>query len=186
MPYFFMQCISWDEKLRRLSGDSPTPELEEGAFTDGERIEKRLTKKLVWNLLPGRGEIPVFFKTPAFVVRKDFADALKEGGVDNIDYYELTLRDLETGQTWNTHLVANVIGVVDAIDMEASEVSSDSPPETAVLFDKIVISEQKCRGLKIFRPRHKQTSLLVSQELRDFIEARHFKHVEFVDPEDYA
>lgn len=186
MPYFFMQCVSWDEKLRRLSGDSPTPELDAGAFSDGERIEKRLKKQLVWNLLPGSGEIPVFFKTPAFVVRKDFADVLKEAGADNIDYYEVTLRDPETGQTWNTHLVANVIGVVDALDMEASEVAPDSPPDTAVLFNRIVVNERKCHALKIFRPRHKQAALLVSQQLRECIEARQFKHVEFVDPEDYA
>jgi Immunity protein family (Imm11) len=186
MPYYFIQCVSWFEEIRELEGGTPTPELEPGVFTDGERITKEISQPLVWNLMPGQGEMPPFFDVPAFVVRKDFARALREGGADNIDYYDVTIRDPQTGQTWNDYLLANVIGVVDAIDMQKSEIDPDSPPDTAVLFDKIVIDDSRTRGLQIFRPLHKQSDLLVSKELRDHIESKNFKYVEFVEPEEYA
>lgn len=186
MGYTFIQCTSWDEDLRELEGGVPTPLLEPGVFTDGVAIKVQLPRPLVWDLRPFEGKMPVFFEDPALVVRRDFAAVLKEGGVDNIDYYDVVLRDTRTGQTWNDYLIANVIGVADVIDMEASEIDPNSPPDTAVLFDMIVIDEKRCRGLKFFRPLHKQSALLVSPRLRKLIESKEFEDVEFVEPEDYA
>jgi hypothetical protein len=186
MPYFFMQCVSWDEDLRALQPGRLVSELKAGAFNRGQKITIDIPQPLHWNLKSEDGEMPVYFSAPALVMRKDFADALKECGVDNIDYYNIVLHDTRTGGTWDSYVVANVIGDVDAIDMTKSEIDPASPPTIAVLFDKIVIDEAKCRGFKLFRPKHKHSALLASKEVKDYLEAKKFKFVAFVEPEEFA
>jgi hypothetical protein len=184
--YTFIQCISWDEELRELSGGTPDPSLEPGVFTDGAPLTVPVNQPLIWPLAPGKGKMPVFFADPALVVHRDFAAVLRERGVDNVDYYDVILVDPQTGQRWNDYLIANVVGVVDVIDLGKSQIDPESPPVTAVLFDEIVLDEGRARNLMLFRPRHKQSSLLVSPQLRRALEAKRFPDVEFVEPEDYA
>jgi hypothetical protein len=186
MPYYFMYCVSLKVTLRELQPGSPIPALKVGAFNRGQKIALEVPQPVHWNLDPDNGDMPVYFSAPALVVRREFADALKQCGVDNIDYYDVVLHDAKTGETWSDYLIANVIGDVDAIDMKASEIDPASPRTTAVLFDKIVIDESKCRGLKLFRPRHKPSSLLASKEVKDLIESKKFAFVRFVEPEDSA
>lgn len=186
MSYYFMQCVAWKVDLRELQPGRMVPELSAGAFRRGKRIAMNLPEPLHWNVIPAKGEMPAYFSSPALVVRRDFAEALKQCGVDNIDYYAIVLHDPETKETWDEYVIANVIGDVDAIDMAKSEIDPDSPPTTAVLFDNIVIDESKCRDFRMFRPRHKHSALLVSKEVKDSIEARGFRHVAFVEPQEYA
>jgi len=186
MSFFFMDCLTWDGELRELEPGSPISTLAPGAFNRGQRIPTAVPRPIHWNLSPGKGELPVYFDSPALVVRKDFAEALSRCGVDNIDYYEVVLHDVASGQEWSDYLIANVIGDVDAIDMKRSEIAEGSPPTTAVLFENIVVDDSKARGFKLFRPRHKHSALLVSDELRRCLAAGQFANLEFTRPEDHA
>jgi hypothetical protein len=186
MQYFFLDCLVRRSKLRELRPGRIIPGEPPAILRRGIPLAVPAPKPFVWELEPGDGDMPPMFKVPTLILRQDFVAALQEAGVDNVEYYRLVIRDPTTGESYTDYVVANIIGAVDAVDMERSEVDPESPPTTAVLFDNIVINEERCQGLKIFRPKHKLASILVSEDLKESLAAKRFSNIEFIRPEDYA
>lgn len=196
MPYYFLWTGD-PEPIEHGPGDfypgEPTLRLEGGSwggvdvgdFTNGVKLVSEPALPIAIETF-GKGLLPPAFVVPALVVRKDFAEALRAVGVDNIDYYPAVLHDPGSAKQWDNYLVGNVLGLMDVIDMNKSVVEPDSPPGTAMLFETMVVDEGKCRGEKLFRLAQKPSRILVSEEVRDYILGRGFRHVTFIPPEDFA
>jgi hypothetical protein len=93
---------------------------------------------------------------------------LRDAGVDNIQTFPALLR-LRGGAEWRQHSVLNVIGLVDATDLDASVgtvlVEGDAGP-ARIDFQNLVLSPAKTRGLRIFRLFHDPALLLVDDRLQ--------------------
>jgi len=188
MSYYVMWCAEKGrkEKIRRLEGGN-WGGVKAGEFMDGAVLARPPKSPIdIDTYGEDTADVPKVFVVPSLVVHKDAAQALTEAGVDNIDYYPAILHDRKLGTQWNDYFVGNVIGALDVIDKKNSVIDPESPPEIAMLFDKMVIDEDKCRGAKIFRLADRLGILLVSQELRDRLVERDFKYLRFVLPEDFA
>jgi hypothetical protein len=185
MAYYFMKCMSGGDNLRQLPQLPAIDGLRAGAFNRGNKIEVPVPSPIDIDLMPeSKGNMPEFFHLPTFIMKQEFADALIHCGVDNIDYYPARIHDRKTGESWN-YLLGNVIGVVDVIDVAASTVSPLSPPNTAMLFDEIVLDESRVYGLLLFRPKHKKSSILVSDVIKNYLESlKTFRYVRFIEPQD--
>ena len=92
---------------------------------------------------------------------------LLDAGVDNIQTFPALLR-LRGGAVWRQHSVFNVIGLVDAADLEASVgtilAEGDRGP-TLIEFRNLVLSRAQTLRLPIFRLFHDPAMLLVDDRL---------------------
>jgi hypothetical protein len=104
------------------------------------------------------------------VVSRLFLDALRQAGVDNFEVWPAILRDPETGEEWEDYFAFNEIGLLDVVDMDASECDtlmkgSDTIPPV-VEFDEIVLNAKKTKGGKMFRVPQDTDLLFISGEVR--------------------
>ena len=158
-----------------------------GDFIDGAKLRTdQVEEPILVDLRYPEDVMPEIFESPLLISDEFLADLLNFG-IDNIDAYECHLIDGESGKVWTNYKLCNIIGLLDVFDMQASTLNDGSSPEVALLFDDIVINESKAAGHHLFRPAGKMSSILVSQELKDYIEGLgKYKNVEFVHPSEYA
>ena len=97
------------------------------------------------------------------------ARVLTETGVNNIDFYEAILKNTETGETYN-YKAYNVIGLVAA----------------DVIFNKLVVDEDKTHGLLMFRLAENINALMVHKEVRDRILSSGIDTLTFKKTEDWV
>lgn len=102
-------------------------------------------------LNPAYGErMPDFFDALAPVMSNKLISALRASGVDNIDTYPVVLSRMDNGKKWNDYALVNVLGKLDAIDMEKSSFDgSSSLPD----FTRIVLDPRAVGGALCFRLR---------------------------------
>lgn len=96
---------------------------------------------------------------------EDLKDALTGLGVGNIQYYPVRLRDQNSNSTEGGYWLANVLGIIDCIDMIKSKFEI-WPSGKGYWFQSIVIDHEKARGAKVFRVLNKQPLLIVSEEIK--------------------
>lgn len=71
---------------------------------------------------PAYGEnYPDFFDTTIPVMSQKLIADLRDGGVDNIDTYPMVLRRMDNGEETRDYAAVNVVGCVDAVDLDASD-----------------------------------------------------------------
>lgn len=176
------------EQTRRLEGGA-WGGLKAGTFTQGQPIQSALTPPIEIDLVEdpdGEEQMPPLWVVPALVVRQELAQALREAGVDNIEYFPAALIDRQTGARHLDYAVGNIVGVVDAIDMQKSVLAPNSPPAIAMRFKKMVLDEQKCRGLLLFRLMHRQSLVIVAGTLADHLRKKNFPYLHLIPPEKFA
>ena len=106
-------------------------------------------------------------------------------GVDNIDYFPVTLRDQKNGELDTEYLLANVLGLVDCVDMQKSKVEHW---ESGMGFDflSMAIDPAKARGFKLFRLKDDPTKVIIDEELKQHFEATDMLvGVTLIQTEDY-
>lgn len=112
--------------------------------------------------------------------------ALKEAGVDNLDCYPATLKNVETGKTFSYQAV-NIIGVMAAADLEKSQWQSyDGEPLFDVNFEGLEINEQAAQGALLFRLAESTDTILIHEKVRDHIIARGIATLKFIRPSDWV
>ncbi len=132
-------------------------------------------------------DLPEYFKGTIPLFRNDLLDAMKSCGVDNLDLYEVILRDPDDGRTYTNYKAVNIIGAVAAADMGKSKATVHTGgPVIDVEFDTLVVDEGKPRGALIFRLAEATGTILVHEKLRDHLLAKGFDKLEFLDPGEVA
>ena len=127
-------------------------------------------------------EMPAFFNLNMPLFRDDFLAAFQHFGVDNLDAYETAIFDPDNGQTYTNYKAVNIIGLVAAADMEASDATvHDGVPLIDVDFDRLVLDESKVGDFLIFRLAEATNAILVRNDLRDHLVSAGFDHVCFGD-----
>ncbi|MCB9917395.1 MAG: hypothetical protein H6832_03235 [Planctomycetes bacterium] len=136
------------------------PEIDEEIdFERGSLIQAQLPNPLVFETSYGSGDKPHHFfdySTSIPVVSGLFADALRAVGIDNFELFPAVLRNPETGAEWGNYFAFNVLGLVDATDLESSRYSEimagneDGEP-ALVSFDVLALKRDLLSGLEMFR-----------------------------------
>lgn len=128
----------------------------------------------------GAGEIP----GPVFSDR--LCSLLQDLGITNLEYVPLTLADPFAGTTRTGYRIANVIGVVDCIDRQASELELFDDGDIEFI-DRLVLDPARIpSGLDIFRLAGRTTLVIVSRRLKDAIADAGMTGCVFYRPEDYC
>lgn len=158
-------------------------------FQLGHRINSPIPDPLEYTLEPldpdARDcgpEMPAFFDLTFPLFRDDFLAAMVAFGVDNLDRYNAAIFDPDNGKTYTNYSAINVIGLVAAADMQASDATvHDGVPLIDVDFDRLVLDGAKADPFLLFRLAEKTTAILVREDLKNHLVTQGFTHVCFGD-----
>jgi len=103
--------------------------------------------------------MPDFFDSAAPIMSDKLLGALKSLGVENYDSYPVILEEKGTGKQWHNYFAVNVIGLVDALDTEKSDIEDED------IFHSTVIDENKTMGMPCFRLLNGPTVLMISESV---------------------
>jgi hypothetical protein len=136
-------------------------------FMRGASIPAPPPTPWVFDIEAGSGRHPHLLGGRIPMASDDLLRVLTDAGVDNIQTFPALLQR-RGGAEWRQHSVLNVIGLVDATDLEASTgtvlAEGDTGP-TRIEFQNLVLSRRKTLGLPIFRLFHDPAQLLVDDRL---------------------
>jgi hypothetical protein len=118
---------------------------------------------------------------PIFSTR--LVEVLQAAGVRNLDLYDTEIIDEVRNKTYTHFKAVNIVGRVSCADLEKSEhVPGHKPP--LMEFEKLVIDEGKTMGLPMFRLAEAVQFILVSETVKQAIEAAKLVGVRVVSLED--
>jgi hypothetical protein len=117
------------------------------------------------------------------LMSKKMVEALQGTGIDNIQYFDCEVVDATLGQRLD-YKVANILGVVKALDVEASdcEVDDEGFVET---FYSMRIDQEKVRGFPLFRLFENLVMVLVSERIKNAIDSAELTGVQLVADSDW-
>ncbi|QTA85820.1 imm11 family protein [Desulfonema magnum] len=124
-------------------------------------------------------EMPDFFDSSVPVMSKRLLTAFTNLGVDNIDVYQISVKEENTDEEWSNYFAINFIGLVDAIDREQSEM------EDEYTFHSTVIDKNKAQDLLCFRLFCGPTVLVIHEKVAKKLMNMNLKGVLIVKTENY-
>ena len=113
-------------------------------------------------------------------------------GVENIEYFPIRLVDKKTGNTFDDYRLANIIGSIDCLDVDSSDVTpfEDGGYMSVEQFSLLDDSIKPLPGTKtnplIFRLGEFKFHLLAHESIKAACEKNNITGVEFVPTEEYA
>jgi hypothetical protein len=169
MRYFVMVC----EGKHPIMPIAKAPRVS-GRWCSGRPLTVPVTAPLVYTLdknYPGTPKA-MYYEKAVPVMRDDVIEALRKAGVDNIEYFDAILENPLTGQPELNYKAFNIIGVVAAADMGASELMGTSSSTIGdVDFHALTLDESRTGGLLLFRLAEKLGAIIVHESVRKAIEA---------------
>jgi hypothetical protein len=116
----------------------------------------------------------------------DLKDALKSQGVDNVSYFPVLLRDQNTNDVEGGYSIANIMGLLDCVDMSRSK-TKPWPSGRGFDFESMAIDSSKTRGFKLFRLMEDPTKIIIDEALKKFFDDTDMLvGVKLIKTEDYS
>ena len=127
-----------------------------------------------------------FYDASIPLMTKELVAALRSGGVDNFDCYEVRITDRASGVVDDGYLAVNILGVVAAADLRACAFEDPSGRRLVDMdFDRLQISTTAARGLLLFRLAECVTGLVVHSAVKKHLEAQGGFGLSFVAPQSW-
>lgn len=106
-------------------------------------------------------------------------------GVDNVQYFDLEIRNPGDGSVYTDYKLANIVGHVDCVNTEQSELKFFDNGDIKRI-RKLVLDEEKIPPeLKIFRLSNRRTLTVVHESIRNAFNSAGITGCVFYEPEDY-
>lgn len=187
--YFVFTRTYGEQKCARISRG---PELPFGShnWRSGQRLAVEFSQPLVYEIDDDdEGKmIPFYRELSAPLMSTDLISALQAGGVNNLDLYDALIRETRTGKEHENYKAVNIVGLVHAAD-DASETTSlgigGDESLLSVWFNHLVISDDKARGLLLFRLAENVSLILIHKSVKDYLESSQLEgieHLRFIHP----
>jgi hypothetical protein len=98
----------------------------------------------------------------------------------------VNLHDQNSDKIDSTYFIANILGLVDCIDLGASKVKM-RPSGNGFDIESLAIDESKTRGLKVFRLKDRPTKVIINEALKEYlVNAKILAGVQIFPTENYA
>jgi hypothetical protein len=168
-PFYVMGC----EGVFPSTALGTRPDLPRGPWMTGQRITYDVPTPLVYGLDPDYpGELLAMYKSAAPLMRADLLAALSDAGVDNLQLFDAVLRDPLKGTEHKDYKAVNVVGVVAAADLGASQMmgTSDSTLIDAD-FHRLAFREDVPTDLLLFRLAESVNAIVVHDRVKRRIES---------------
>ncbi len=186
-PYYMLACYSPDEGDHAQYTYEPEDDDEyDREWITGTRFETP-PAALEITVEPGEeGLLPELTDVPIPMMTRRLADCLTAAGVTNIDFYPVTVTEVESGDSHEDLVAFNLLGLIEAADFSKAVASAPDGPLLSVDFDGLGIDPTKTGGLDMFRLAESVNGIVVSKRLKDGILKAGIKTLEFMEPEDWV
>lgn len=171
-----------------LCGAFTTDVGDDVSFDDGEKIPLPITNAIYTLIEPRKGDLTDHLsidEIPGLVFSNRLCQLLHNMMATNFQYFPLAIINPMTGETIEGYKIANVVGVVDCVNRETSDLEyfDDGGIE---FVNKLVLDEDKIPSeLDVFRLSGRTTMVIVSQVVKDAIVGAGLTGCVFYRPEDY-
>jgi hypothetical protein len=184
MAYFVMVC----EGKHPIMPIAKEPDVR-GRWRSGRPLSIPVTAPLRYTLdsdYPGTPKA-MYYEKSVPVMRNDVVAALSAAGVDNIEYFDAVLENPVTGCEETDYKAFNIVGVVSAADMSASQLMGTSSSTIGDAdFHSLTIDESKTGGLLLFRLAEALNAIVVHERVRKAIEAAGIPGFVFYGPGEWS
>ncbi|WIG95911.1 hypothetical protein [Myxococcus sp. SDU36] len=152
-------------------------------WTMGIRYPDPVQEPIPCYLDPRSGPVmpDLIIDVPLFSQR--LVEVLKGAGVRNLDLYDAVVIDREREKTYSHYKAVNIVGLVSCADLPRSEYLPGYKPPL-MKFTKLCIDEARTLGLPLFRLAEDSLVILVSEAVKEAIEASKLVGVRVVSLED--
>jgi len=121
------------------------------------------------------------------VVSERFKNLLLSLGVDNVQYYKASVIEIEGGPAKEGYYAANIIGLVDCIDRDSSEMRADYDDDGSldIIYgiSKLVLTEPLPECGIMFRAYPFTRLILIDENLKEKFEASGITGYRLISPE---
>lgn len=182
---YFVFFSQLDRQSARVTTSSELPPRYDTWMT-GARIPVELPQPLVYEIEPeDEGKLRPYIEEPgAPLMSMELLDALRKAGVDNLDTYDALVREVRTGREFIEYKAVNIIGLVNAADMEQSEYTRSGLGDESDLidlwFEKLVLDESKLKGQLFFRLAENVGVVLAHRKVVDAVNAANITGSEYI------
>lgn len=118
-----------------------------------------------------------------YLFSQRFIELLGRLGVDNIQYFKANVTYQDNPQKL-AYKAANILGVISALDMNASEVVL-SRKGSVIAIEKMVIDEARLQGHKIVRLFESVMNVVVHRSVKEAVEAEGLTGFMFVSDDNF-
>jgi hypothetical protein len=124
--YYMLECYTpshWEDSALICGIQLPNHE----TFTRGRRVGVPILKPIEIKVHTNHcDKLLELDKTQELLMTRRLLKALQNDGVNNLDVYETVIRHPETGFVTNDYIMANLIGLVKAVDLSGSNIGFQS------------------------------------------------------------
>jgi hypothetical protein len=177
--YYLLECFGPPDRERAAIDTVPR-----GLYWNrGRRFEQPVSEPLEV-ILDGDGLMMPMFNRGILLFSDELVEAVRDAGVDNIDCYDAVLVDPVGGKRHTNYKAVNIIGMVAAADLAASEFHA--PSGRALIdtdFDTLVLDEERANGLLLFRLAESVNAIVVHARVKQHLEKRGIPNLDFVAPD---
>lgn len=132
---------------------------------EGDRITDYLANNLGW-----------------FVVSNRFKNVLSESGIDGIQYLPVKVINSKDNTTIDNYYVANVLHVVDALDLQNSDYSvMDIDGEKIYSIRKYVVIQDKVKNVHLFKLKGYEIPIFASELVKKLTEKNNITGCDFLE-----
>lgn len=120
------------------------------------------------------------------IMSRRLSVALQEAGVNNIDFYDVILRNSNTKEEYQ-YKAFNIIGKIAIADLASSEyINHDGKLLGDVGFKNLVIDEQKANEQFLFRLAENINAVMVHEKIIKSIKNNGIETLSFIEPNDWV
>jgi hypothetical protein len=154
-------------------------------WMSGAKLEQLPPSPLVlqWSPESEDGTRLSYYSAGTVMMRKDLVAALSSAGIENIDTYPVVIHSTQGRPPCHDYVAVNILGVVDAINREASSIIGDDPD--LMFIESLAIDEKKAAGLLLFRLKDAENVVVIHGDVASRVKEPIFG-LDCVNPADYA
>jgi hypothetical protein len=166
MSFFMLEC--WESESVEHVTLRDVPHFDDFSWTSGSLMPENVLPSPLRLTVTGRAGdvIPPLLDEGIPVFRHDMIETLFRLGVDNLQLYDVEILDDRSGSVIGGFSAVNIIGLVAAADLDASDYQAHGRPLIDVDFDSLAIDETKAQGLLMFRLAECVTGIVIDERLK--------------------
>jgi hypothetical protein len=174
MKYYLMSRIVPRGGAGLFQRDHIMVEMKTGRPIDSDFVpplQCKLNKKFA------KGKLPTFFESPALIATEEFARALGEAGITNVEEFPVTINDEVHHREINGYLFLNVVGrfaCMSALQSEYSELV-----EGIGVVNRLTLDRARIPQLDFFVLDEDTDCMIISERVYSVLLAHQFDDVRF-------
>ena len=163
------------------------PRFEGVHWSAGKRFNTSIPTPIIIELDPDAPGIllPMFYKS-ILLMSDEMTTVLRDAGVDNMDLYDVILRDTVKGTDLTNYKAVNIVGTLACADLKNSEYSDPSGSGMIDMdFDSLAIDESKTSGMLMFRLAECITAIIIHEKVKEALEKYGIEHLDIQEPKEF-